>query len=316
MELHPLKFEEGIEDIFKCSKCLKIPGFSQTLGRHIYQCNRGHIVCYQCNRKIRNCPTCNFTLRYNVRSLLAENLLDRVHFPCKFKTNGCDFKFIRQILGEHEEECFYRLVKCPAPECKENVPLSKLADHVEKESSHSFRSNNVGGKYVPYGASSSHRIMVDTLMFYEEYYFDNFDCIKIFFDQKYFFCRQSRNSKGQWFIWVYLLEDNCSTYDYKITISLKKNDAGFERKLATTCRPISLDLVGKDVENSGNCLTFSDDIAQQFTTMDFSDVKDYEMTPEEEEEFGPLCQAPEEDIHFEINIEKIGDDHEQKEKEN
>ena len=115
----------------ECPVCLETPRSGP-----IYTCRKGHMVCSVCQPQVSQCPTCRDS-HTDCRSIIAEKLLARLlqdtPVSCKHRGSGCGFEALVARLGEHEEGCMYRAVRCPASHrgaCSWTGPLNKLIQHV------------------------------------------------------------------------------------------------------------------------------------------------------------------------------------------
>ena len=61
-------------------------------------------------------------------SLLAVTVIENIEHECMFEE--CTEGFTLDKIDEHVKVCSHRKVACPASDCKEEVTLSKLLDHL------------------------------------------------------------------------------------------------------------------------------------------------------------------------------------------
>lgn len=93
--------------VWKCPKCLRIPP------GEIYQCLRGHSFCHACIVGEKTCPNCDAKMCsskngfYGVRNILAEFLLNKIKFECRWKDQGCKTLKSRETISKHENACIY-----------------------------------------------------------------------------------------------------------------------------------------------------------------------------------------------------------------
>lgn len=83
---------------------LECPVCFQYMTSPIYMCDRGHSICNKCKVKILDCPTCRHQLR-DSRNYTLEKISEHVMYPCKFKSDGCNFLSKIQELSIHENSC-------------------------------------------------------------------------------------------------------------------------------------------------------------------------------------------------------------------
>ena len=201
-----------IKDILDCNVCFSVP-----VTKHIYQCNNGHLLCEDCNKKLTSCPCCRDPLS-NVRSLVAEKLLDMIPTRCKFKEYGCNVILPRTDLQTHSKDCQYRTIICPNGDCNQMVCLTQLAEHFKnchmqistqvlkplEESYHSYIRLTIGTQ--PSSESSLH----SCLLFNGVYFFLQAQRIK-----------DSSKDSGYWHVWMYaaLTNEECRKFVCDLKIS-------------------------------------------------------------------------------------------------
>eukprot|EP00092_Neocalanus_flemingeri_P024576 GFUD01026655.1.p1 GENE.GFUD01026655.1~~GFUD01026655.1.p1 ORF type:complete len:357 (-),score=69.49 GFUD01026655.1:3-1073(-) len=114
---------DQLKEKVECPVCLEIPRSGP-----VHVCPNGHIVCKQC--KTGSCPTCRVCMG-DGKSLLALTVIDNIEHNCKFV--DCEEIFAVDKLEGHEKICKRRTVTCPHNNCSEKIALSKLLDHLNKE---------------------------------------------------------------------------------------------------------------------------------------------------------------------------------------
>ena len=98
----------------------------------IYQCQNGHCFCNGCHEPLqkegKECPVCQGEL-IKARCLAVEKMLDKLpKIKCRYE--DCQFKRAEvDVVHQHETHCLFRLVECSV--CKEGIPLSSIAGHLE-----------------------------------------------------------------------------------------------------------------------------------------------------------------------------------------
>jgi len=115
---------DQLKDKVECPVCLEIPRSGP-----VYVCPNGHAVCKNC--KTGSCPSCRVAMG-NGKSLLALTVIENIDHRCKFVE--CEDFFPSDKLEDHEKICKHRIVSCPYDLCNEKVALSKLMDHLNRES--------------------------------------------------------------------------------------------------------------------------------------------------------------------------------------
>jgi len=116
-----------LEDVLGCPVCLKT-----FLDPPIYQCENGHCFCSNCHESLKKegqeCPVCRGQLT-KARCLAVEKMLEKLP-KAKCRYEDCQFKRAEvEVVHQHETDCLFRLVECGV--CKEGIPLSSIAGHLE-----------------------------------------------------------------------------------------------------------------------------------------------------------------------------------------
>jgi len=97
-------------------------------------CRNGHLICSLCMQRTHICPTCRapMTLQSGQRcvSHSANRLVDLLPHPCTNRDSGCEVEELLATLTQHEQDCPYRLVRCPIGYCMDNIPMASLSAHV------------------------------------------------------------------------------------------------------------------------------------------------------------------------------------------
>jgi len=97
-------------------------------------CRNGHLICSLCITRTHICPTCRapMTLQSGQRcvSHSANRLVDLLPHPCTNRDSGCEVEELLATLTQHEQNCPYRLVRCPIGDCIDNIPMASLSEHV------------------------------------------------------------------------------------------------------------------------------------------------------------------------------------------
>ncbi|KDR17812.1 E3 ubiquitin-protein ligase SIAH1B [Zootermopsis nevadensis] len=97
---------KGLLEEVECPVCMEY------MLQPIAMCVSGHSICYTCREKLLTCPVCRCPFSKG-RNLLAENLLGKMRFPCRFSNRGCKKTMTSYGVRKHEDECNYRPFKCP-----------------------------------------------------------------------------------------------------------------------------------------------------------------------------------------------------------
>jgi len=123
------KLVTELQSSLECPVCL------DTIRQAPVQCCRnGHLICALCITRTHICPTCRapLSLQSGQRcvSHQANRLVDLLPHPCTNKDSGCQVEELLTKLTQHEQDCSYRLVRCPVGYCTDNVPMASLSEHV------------------------------------------------------------------------------------------------------------------------------------------------------------------------------------------
>ena len=98
----------------------------------ILKCENGHCFCSNCYESLKKegqeCPVCRGQLT-KARCLAVEKMLEKLP-KAKCRYEDCQFKRAEaEVVHRHETDCLFRLVECGV--CKEGIPLSSIAGHLE-----------------------------------------------------------------------------------------------------------------------------------------------------------------------------------------
>ena len=107
--------------IMECPVCL------DWLRSPVCCCENGHGICSQCRNKVDKCPVCrgNFI---GFKMTLLDEVVDMFLIRCSNNSLGCNECYPAGEIEKHEEECFFRKVRCVV--CGEkNVDFSDLNNH-------------------------------------------------------------------------------------------------------------------------------------------------------------------------------------------
>ena len=117
---------EAIRSSLQCRACHKF------LRPPIWMCKNGHNVCDIC--KTATCPMCEDTIGDHNNAEL-EALIKHFKAPmsCKHNGAGCnETNDLAEIL-RHEEDCLFRSTKCLVVDCKAEITLNELENHVAEK---------------------------------------------------------------------------------------------------------------------------------------------------------------------------------------
>ena len=132
------EFSQVVYDQLKCFNCSS----SLKAGKHRwYKCIQGHFVCQDCV-EVEGKNTCSFKCKKPFipgHCKMTEALLnaENMRFKCENLTRGCQETSGKENMIFHQDECIFRVVKCPRIFCKSKVPFHELLEHMEQNGDHS-----------------------------------------------------------------------------------------------------------------------------------------------------------------------------------
>jgi hypothetical protein len=97
--MEAIPFSE-IKEMVECPVCMNVPDSPP-----IYQCGNGHILCKACKAQLTHCPTCRQPLG-NLRSLVAEKLIEKIPVRCTFAEHGCDVRWGKILFNSEHYKTF------------------------------------------------------------------------------------------------------------------------------------------------------------------------------------------------------------------
>lgn len=229
---------QELEGFIECNVCYSVPDDPP-----IYQCANGHLFCIGCYEKLTNCPCCREPL-FNVRSRLAEKILEKIATCCEFEQYGCDVMMAREDLPAHTKLCRYREVDCPSPSCGDTVSLSCLAKHFLTSHRDHIPSSQ---KSLRVKCTFTARFQVKPVPPLNNVFWDSIPhCFnKVFFFLQFGRIADSSKGSANWYIWIYagLTSNQCE----KFVCTLKISNQGSKEALSLTCPVVSLDVYRQQV---------------------------------------------------------------------
>ena len=227
-----------LEEFLECNVCFNAPNTGP-----VYQCNNGHLFCDDCNEKLSSsrCPCCRGKMS-NVRSRIAEKILDKIPTGCRFKDYGCEVVLPREDLPTHSKVCKFRKIVCPDPWCYEMISLDQLSEHI-KNNHWSFESTAVlkplalGEKFnfsLPVSAKAT------DFGIFEFVGSSQLQFNGVFFSPQITRLLDATNTTGNWYVWIYagLTEKECNNFICDLRIS----KPGSEESMSKVGPVVSLDV--------------------------------------------------------------------------
>jgi len=124
-----LKLIADVQSSLECPVCQEIPRSAP-----IHCCRNGHVMCATCWSRSHKCPTCRRVLHPSEQCLshVANQLVDLIPHPCTNRDYGCLYEGQVGEVQLHERDCEFRLIKCPSYQCKRQVCMKKLDEHINR----------------------------------------------------------------------------------------------------------------------------------------------------------------------------------------
>jgi len=183
----------------------------------------------------------------NIRNLIFEQILEKMAHKCKFSDFGCTYQETIELLEIHEKDCCYRLVNCSDLDCKKQVSMVQLLEHMRKEG------------HKPREFPNQRQIKRYLSVKDKDFEQDNIwreDHITI--KDQHFFGQCWRSTGGQWALWVFMLGSRADCEKQAYTIKLKSHEGKRKEELIYRGYCAPLDMTKEQVASTGNCLTLTD----------------------------------------------------------
>jgi E3 ubiquitin-protein ligase SIAH1 len=220
-----------LEERVKCPVCLDVP----TTGP-IYSCPNGHSICSTCYKgQNSKCPMCRTKMNKNT-SLLAVTVIENIEHACKFE--GCEVRTPLAGVEEHRRSCNFKVVACPAIECKAKVAYNQVMDHLVNTCEHSFPILDVTDE------AAAHMIYDNET---EIICKSDMNMSTFSVDGKFFFLIQNLKDRKFKNIYMQMLGSKEDCMKYKVNISMKdeNNSVNFGG------HPYPIDMVEEEREDAG-----------------------------------------------------------------
>ena len=210
-----------------------------------YQCMSQHQICQDCKtgdaKDLIKCPCGRFiSSDYNP---VMEKLLDleTTRFKCKNTNCGCGEFLAKDAMISHEEECIYRLINCPNPNCETKVPFRELIQHM-KTNKHYTRIS--ASKDVTHGP-------IQEQMFKD----GEFSCqpCMIEYETNLLFIT-SQAKYGIFYQWIHFLGSPTEAEKYTYTLEYKDVTKS-ERNMTYIGKVVSIDESRKTIQANYNCFS-------------------------------------------------------------
>ena len=125
-----IEMQEKLEYFFNCYNCKTFPYFDE-----IYKCNKDlHLICVDCRDQGCPCSPKAQLLRSEMTEEVRAILVTKCKHPddsfCRKKGVECLVSLPPMEMQQHDRECEYRLVHCPALR-SHKVPYNEFLTHFQ-----------------------------------------------------------------------------------------------------------------------------------------------------------------------------------------
>eukprot|EP01083_Nonionella_stella_P018685 51970_1 len=144
----PNSNESWHSDLLRILEC---PICEDAMYAPIFQCNEGHTICGKCIVNIndpKSCPQCRLPLG-ETRSRVAEDIIQKIPYPCKNSVRGCSHVLLGPERTDHETTCEFMIFACPCvqADCRWTGIAGEVIDHLsESHDAHVYPEDMFGGK--------------------------------------------------------------------------------------------------------------------------------------------------------------------------
>ena len=240
----------NIKNDLNCVICFDVPKQDP-----VYQCDNGHILCDTCHEKVTECPVCRIKLE-GPKKLVVETVFAKCHGQPYLKKDGCSVTLTKTELQKHQNICKYIPVPCVHPGCREMVPMTELAAHIED--THEVRCHFKTNQYTIVYKHMKTSISIES----------QFGPSRLSFDGFHFYSSVWRNFLPQrrWFIWLYIVGTADESKNYIYTVTIKGLE--FNEVITYTGQTISVQTGKEQVCRTYRCLSFDDEMAKRLCRKD------------------------------------------------
>ena len=231
-----------IANQLKCYVC----GCGPRAGKphHWYKCFSSHQICENCKAVKCKCGEAITKEKCKVIEALLKSKTMR--FNCFNQIRGCRENSGEDAMIFHEQECIYRLVKCPKIDCELKVPFHKLSQHMKVNREHVFKQ---------YSILKGFKQMHETLE--TPPWLDNYTCFPVVFefDGRIFYSLiEMRNQT--FYHWIQFLGSPNEAKHYAYTLEYYAND-GSQRTCVYTDQVIPVDETCYSIISSYKCFAIT-----------------------------------------------------------
>ena len=238
------EFSQVFYDQLKCFNCSS----SLKAGKHRwYKCFAFHLICQDC-KEVKGYKKCSCNKPIASESCgVIEALLntDTMRFKCENLIRGCQETSGQENMIFHQDECIFRVVKCPRIFCKSHVPFHELLEHMEQNGDHSKNIRSLEGYGAKMGLSFSNVLPL------QDFGMREFMPIKIVIDKATFFviCLLKIDAFYQW---IHYFGPPCEARNFTFTLEYVNNDDD-EFNCSFSGRTPSSNETSESIIENGNC---------------------------------------------------------------
>lgn len=242
-----------LENLLECPSCRYVPQFTP-----IHQCSNGHILCSDCRPKQKYCPVCREELA-EIRSLAAEQMLQKPSKPCQFAKFGCQARLMPNNTEYHLAKCQFRKVNCPVNTCRQLLDFDDLKDHLMTEH------YNKGEIRVSKCTHTLHYRVTES-HFQRSCYMTP---VLIEAGPDLHVAMVTRDNNGLWHIWVYGPGTDAQLSEYAVSIEVSKDKVTLRKREFSYKGPaVSIFKSVDDVINQHDGLVLTDKSLKTILTED------------------------------------------------
>ena len=206
---------------------------------HWYKCLSSHQICENC--KTTKCKCGEAISKEHCKMTEALLKSNTMRFKCFNQSRGC-----LEISGEeamifHEQECIYRLVKCPRIGCQLKVPFNEVHQHM--------KDNHIIDKYysISKGDKQVHRHFAKLN---NTYFIKRFPVVFEFDGRTFYSLIRKKNAII--YHWIQFLGSPNEAKNYAYTLEYHANNAS-QRTNIYTDQVVPVDETSDSIISSFNC---------------------------------------------------------------
>ena len=231
-----------IKTQLKCYGC----GSGPRAGKpHWYKCFSSHQICENCNGY--QCKCGDSIIKEHCKFI--EALLKSMRFNCVNQSRGCQGISGEEAMIFHEQECIFRLVKCPRIGCQWKAPFHTLTQHMKDSRECVFKQ---------YSILKGNKQMHETLKMPPEAWDGEYKYFPVAFesDGRIFYSLIQKRSNQTFYHWIQFLGSPNEAKNYAYTLEYYANDAS-QRTCVYTDQVIPVDETCYSIISSYKCFAIT-----------------------------------------------------------